>query len=671
MDGGHWETDGSGTLPDLRFLTDEAPQVTKERKSVKYRCFTHFDDQRCMPFYADDTAFRTLKRRRLDCVGDSGYVEQPFLHYLTDPFEVSQRQHHTFQWLSTPQPAAAIIRRFALDRTLGAPPCLAAVNQALKCFGASQSVEEILDIIEDLLMDEGSVAMSTLADALSGLMVSQPVRAARVAFTLSTALSTPNAPVPTSLWVDLSNSLAGYAEASPEDVNEDFVAVFSNVVRFARQGGHRLKESVIAAVGKSMLHTKKHIKTSMKLVEEELLSGRNDADSDPVINSAFLSELLRICCDEAIATIETDLPMAVSRIEFSIDVIKFVYARKIHLKNTAFDSVLELCDRAGDYFRLCILFTAMCVLSVPTLRSFTRFVEVLSDPLDLGPRINSVLHGSKAEFLWWFMNKYAQMIWDATEGDREKAALTEVCRRFGILFSEDAGSTKLFGKLFSFLQPLGGDYRRAALDSFYISCRNRQRSAQYQPTDVLPNISAEEGISALLNTAPIILKEEILPSPVLRLSDALLRTLSKPEMYCSVITPLALNDLGAKAEHAAAFEGMMMNYRNRSGAVVLMPIDSVVSTAKLTPEGLALAVQWYQHKNSWFSILPLPLSLQVEGASPCEVSLQLFKKIREVGHQRALFVGGDDEEIKMASNANLKPAVHLRDLMTKLCSSSS
>eukprot|EP00796_Vickermania_ingenoplastis_P009059 gene9059-6357_t len=690
-----WD-EGTSGIADGAFIMPDVPGVSAAPNSIKFRSFTPLDDSRCVGSgaHVEDAAFRVVKKRRLDnAAASSVSLQQPLLHRLVEPFDISQRQYDTFQWLGTNFRSGDIAARFALDRLLGAPPSLGAVNKALGGLGTDEKEASLkVDIVEDLLLDGGVVALSTLVKACGSLAKHHPVRAGRIAFTLGSAVKGTLSSVPVGLWTDLCTSLAEYARNSPEEVHEDFIQLFRDILKLVREGGHTLNESTIAKLGRSILISSPHrVEVAVQLVEDELLSGINDLDphhSNVAVISTFLSELVRLGCNEILQ--DTLHPekitsgrklSASSMIDFAGDVVKYAYAKAIQLDREAFDAILELYDREGRFYGLCILFSAMCVLSVPntpTLRSLLRFVEVLTDFPELVSKMEVVVHGSIISFVLWLFKKYGQKLW---QQEGSTADVAERCQRrilhcIGKLLHTDHQNHKPHAlvELFYLVQMNRGATASPLAASHYLLFRERVESKVASESEIDRTVSAYSALpdASLLNA---FLSNDLgLPvgeaaagfNAAVPIATALKRLLTSPRMYCNILSVKTLNILGSNSTYASFFVQMMSGYAQRTGALALFPLDCFLPGSELDDGGRALAARWRHSESSWFTVLPLPLSAQLRGATVLTISMDLFRRVQAVGHTRVLFVGADKEETQLAQAAKVQPAVLLADLMTKL-----
>lgn len=715
-------------------IVEEVPRVLRPERRIKFRSFTSSKDYWMTGNALDDSAFRTFKRRRLDASllekseqsGDS--YHHALLRRLVGPFEISQRQYQTFQWLRDSLELRnlhpdEITARFALDRSLGAPPCLGAVNAALEVLGREggirkeatahlsvgdhreSCIDAILDIVEDILLDGSPVALSTVEKAAMGL-ASHPVRACRVVFALSSRLKEPLSSIPVKVWQELCNGLADHCAslATPSTLeappSTDVMERFGELVRLINKQDGALSESVIAKFGVAALELNPgYLVPAMELVEQEILSGHSDADEsgNPVRLSAFLSKILCMGCDSAARRREDTgsehhhaFPKRM--IELSGDVIKFAYARQMQLMNTALDAVLELCDEQTEYFRLCIFFSAMCVLSTPTLRSLLRFVEVLHDvPTLRGQTLYHILKGTTPAFLVWVLQKFGRAFWEESRRDKKTtAAYSRVLELVGIIFCEEK-QPRMMVKLFFELKDYAMHSACVPVCSYYARLRGKWASGEITLDGVVSSAASamevieEELISILLGGTPgnsLRSKKEERPSGSVPTTTtttltrpstvaALLqqRWVSNPQMYCSIVTTSCLNALAGNKNFEHAFARMMAEYRSRSGATVLLPLDSVTPDAGLTAEGRQLAARWHHQDegSSWFVVLPLSISSKLEGrVGTLDMSFHLFSTIQQSGHKRVMLIGGTAEEVQMAKEASLNPVVLISDLMKKL-----
>lgn len=690
MNNDRWIGEPNGASEDeTHYIREELPKVVSQENSIKFKCFTPIEDNRSneRDLGIDDAAYRIFKRRRFElpqnetnASGDT--VTQPLLRLLSDPFDVAQRQYQTFQWLSSGPSTEQIASRFALDRVLGAPPCLGAVNRALESY-RDDEIDETLDIIEDILLDGGDIAVSTVVKVVENLL-RQPVLSARVLFTMCSALKNCISTAPASLWVRLCTSLAENSEQFSSDDREEFIQLFGDVVQLVRRGGSTLGESTIAKLGLTLLNQQRDILGAVRLVEEELLLGKNDPDNNSAVISEFLSSLLRKTCEKAILELQKradkdegkSMPsssLAPSQvIDFSGDVIKYAYGRGIQLRDTAFDSILQLCDYEKSYFRLCIIFTAMCVLSVPSTRSFLRFAEVLNDISDFGSSLNNILHGSKTSFLLWFFKKYGEEMWKtATKDEAQMACILRVYEVVGNIVCRENKAQPLVD-LIGILQDFSGTKTVVPITAYYFCWKEQKRLGLLSPQEESESVSELEVLSddltaALIEVPSKAYKFLLDKKPHNRSITVVLQEIvSNPSTYCNIITTECLNALGSNESYASAFEKMMSDYKKKSGAVVVLPLDTITPKSGLSALGVKIAQRWYCSRSSWFSVLSMSTSMQLKGVTALESSLDLFQSIKNTGHKRVMFIGVSADETEQAKNAGIQPVVLLSTLLKKI-----
>lgn len=735
MEGHPWERSSTKEedAQEVTCIKEDVPSVVCQESRLKFRSFCSADDER-WGNRLDDSEFRIFKRRRfdsaLDCHIKRGCEEmhmEPLLHRLVDSFEVSQRQYQTLQWIRFRNPSKEkIYARFALDRSLGVPPSLSCVHRILRAFDqcslSSQhedNIPLIVHLLEDLVLDGIDISVLSVVKIVHCLL-SQPVFAAGVAFMLKSAMKQSLDSLPVAMWAELCLSLAensrNYLSLYNGRLVEDFVQLFSKVLEQVRAGGESVGETAFAAFGLGLLLHPQHILRVIALASQEIFSGKNKKDSheNPSIISAFLSKLVCVSCEielsntraclssstgkskkkQVAAECSLSIPSEHTFLDFMGEVVRFACSRNIQLSSTAFDALLELCDTTHEYFPLCIFFSASCVLSIPTLRSFLRFVEVLHDFRQQlkNAGIQNVLNGSCSSFLLWFFRKYGEDMWNYAHSPRlvREPVLLHIFDLAGKIMCLE-GEPSTVAQLFFSLRRYAGVHRAfLPIVSYYLLWRRSAASTASHSSEVNEVVSAFDALSVNTVSALFDVPSEISPrdqlsvdsdyyylrersdeerdnnSSVILLRKAVKNFISDPQMYCNILTTQCINVLGENDEYRMAFVRMMSDYRSRAGAVVILPLDNFLpNTSGVTVAGRKLALKWYREEHEWFVILPLSLSAQLGGQTPLCVSFDLFRFI-QIEHKRVMFIGGSADEIQLAAQQNLQPVISVMDLMKKL-----
>lgn len=734
MEGHQWEHAPSNAENVQRAvcIKHDVPPVLIQENSIKFRSFCPIDDER-WGNHSDDSEFRVYKRRRFDAALDyqrrNGCREmcsKPFLRRFQDAFEISQRQYQTLQWILIQNPSSEkIFSRFALDRALGVPPSLSCIHKVLRilnqhCLSSDSSDNSpfITLLLEDIIMDEIDIGAQAVRRIIHDLL-SHPVHAARVALTLGSTMSNSLYSLPAALWSELCLKLAEnsrhFISSCTEFELEDYVRLFCKVVELVRLRGESIGEVTFAAFGLGLLLHRRHICKVIALVAQELFSGRNRPDShqNPVVVSAFLSKLICAYCEFELSCAGSstssrkklnkkqlsdvcvpNVSLNYSPINFLGDVIQFAAKRSIQLSSSAFDSLLEFCDVKEEYFTLCVFFSASCAMSIPTLRSFLRFVEVLHDfPKQLTQAgIRSALCGSRSSFLLWFFKKNGEEMWNAAHSSRhlrepELLYIFDLVGKVMCREREFSSVVELFFVLRRYTGPFNAFFPVA---SYYLLWRNLKTSGLFHLSEIGEDIASsnalsKEGVDAILDpTADLFCRGSRNDSsvytrllqmekdtqsdnpPVILLRTALQNVIGDPKMYCNILTTQCLNVISESTEYTMAFVRMMADYRTRSGAVVVMPMDNLLPhVSGLTEVGRKLALQWHGDVQGWFIILPLFLSAQLDGHNPLCVSFDLFRRV-QLEHQRVMLIGGNTEEVELAIKQKLQPVIAVVDLMKKL-----
>lgn len=382
----------------------------------------------------------------------------------------------------------AILHRLDLDRRLGAPPSLASVNRALRLFARSthdnSAAAAAMDLMEDELLESARLPASTLEAMVESVADTHPVWAARLAFMQEDMYAVwgdcrdgssrceddgvcPRSALtlPLPLWQRLGAHLARMSEqqanwthssasstssaSSSQRAHDSFLDVFERVLHRVRAMSTELSEADIVTFGRAMLSSGRPLTAVVRLVQEELLSGRNRDAAGRVAAlqlSAFLSDLLDVLCSTralvgggggletkavAAAAERSESSANASVLVFAGDVIKYAFARKLQLSARALDRTLRLCDEEKAYGRLCVCYSVMCILSVPTLTSFLRLTEVMESVPALVPHVCRLLgHTPLAVFYLWNVRTFGSLLTPTGLPERGEA-LRALCRALG------------------------------------------------------------------------------------------------------------------------------------------------------------------------------------------------------------------------------------------------
>lgn len=682
-----------------QYIQEEPPRVLFAPTSVRYRTFLRpllEDEVRCSPNVSD---FFVHKRRRFEARSDNADVTQPLLRIVRDPFDVAQRRLETYQWLECRRSPDEITARLALDRKLGAPPSLAVVNRALRFLGKEGYTDAALDIIEDVVVENGTVPSSTLIEVIRALS-SQPIRATRLALTLHDIMG--RGTVPVNVWTTLSSDLAKVSQQLPKPLDDHFLQLFERSLEMIRASGNALSETLIVAFGRCLLSSRKPLTSAVRLVQEELLSGRNRSGlgHTHLHLSAFLSDLLHSLCTTAVAAVQSgDRPPPSSQaaadtasssalmggsgggtsaysaqelLVFAGDVIKYAYARRIQLAPRAFDAVLDLCDATHSLYRLCISFTAMCVLSVPTLRSLWRTVEVVQQVPELRQPLHDVFRRGPSAFFLWCLQRFGSLLDVHTTS--EQAARQALCAALGRMVAEDASTPCVVASQFNVLFAecgLGGAARfvEAFVSGYRHSpplSKDKLQAAEafnQRATDALFGSIEKDGDP---HADPFGLSRRDSGRAYLTIETALARALPGPQVYCNVLSVSTVNTLAESVGAQEAFARMMSAYVGKSGAIAIVPIETLCPYFGITEKATALLRSWRVRYSSWFAVLPLSLSAQLRGCSEWEVCCDLFFRVHQVGHKRVGFVTNNAQDATAAKEKGVQPVILLDELLKRL-----
>ncbi|KAK7198519.1 hypothetical protein NESM_000813600 [Novymonas esmeraldas] len=673
MDGVGW---GDGEEELTHYLREEPPRVTALPVSVRYRSFAPpSQDTRVRAGRSAHDCY-PHRRRRLDTVVEAELtaygtpVVQPLQCVLTDSFMIAQRQQATYQWLAQRHTADEILHRFAVDRKLNAVPCLAAVNRALSVLGRDGGADAVLDVLEDVLLDTAIVPLSTLLGAITALP-NHPVRAARVALTFKDSLGPQT--VPSSVWGNLGAALAHASLQMPKPLEDHFMDLFERVLAMVSASTGRLSEALVIAFGRCLLSSSKPCAAAMRLVREELLSGRSrdGYTGAPLHLGAFLSDLLvELCREEERHGPTRRTGGDADALTFVCDVIKYAYAVRVQLAPKVFDEVLAMCERLHEYYRMSILFVSMCVLSTPSLLSVLRVLEVVVQIPELRPPLQRMLPSSCAGFFLWCLQRFPGLYQSPTKSPEQLAAARRVGALLGHLAAEEDSAATLPPLLQFCTREAGHDsaLTASAVAAAARRCRELRgttgksvlTAAQPRHTAILaavlgaPPSSGGPTAGAAAAASPTTVETE------------LRRLLSSESVYCTVLSAAALATLASRPAAEQAFVRMMESYQRKCGAVALLPFESVCVSFGLPDTAVAMLRTWHR-TYSWLAVLPLSLSLQLDGVSGAEVCCAAFVAARRL-HSKVMFICGSEAEVATAQEWKVEPTIVMEALVRRLSS---
>ncbi|CCW64288.1 unnamed protein product [Phytomonas sp. EM1] len=678
-----------------RGITEELPRVAVLPKHIRYRCFTGTTLGSHVRWTGADTDFFLNKRRRYEEVTDSSDVVTPLPRVLNDSFEIAARQLSTYYWLSQPHSAQEMCARFALDRRLGVRPSLSAINRAIRTLSHDGQVDAILDIMEDLIVEGDPLSLSTVLEIINSLQA-QPARAMRVALLLQTKLRAGTA-IPAAVWQRLSSDFARSSQGLPKPLDDHFMGLLESVMYMVRWESKYLSEELIVEFGKCLLDSRKPLDSAMKLVQEELLSGRNQSISGSCTLqlSAFLTDLLTALCSSSARAIydvkgtPPDPAKLRNLLIFSGDVIKYAYAQKVQLAPKALDSVLLLCDACHDYHRLYILFLSMCVLSVPTLCALLRVVEVVNAIPGIASRLSTTLCYRPQDIFVWCLEHFESIL-APTSCSMEDAALSSLCRALGTCLADsDADAAKMIGVFHILLKRSTNPQYSAVLLSSYLASR-RQR---YSAAASIKHIQLMESINHLATIVALsqgrssnnvmqskhyydrtFLAASLRSSPIIREGSAisidfvLASAISAaPQAHFNVLDASILNSLARDPRAEEAFVGMMNMYVSQGGTRTILPFEALSEHfGELSPEALALMGGWGVQHGAWFAVLPPSLSIQLQGNTCTGIACDLFHRLRRAGHQKVAFMCSDPHVAEAIRAKGIRPVILLEDLLQRL-----
>ncbi|KPI83941.1 hypothetical protein ABL78_7021 [Leptomonas seymouri] len=670
MEGAEWD---EGEEDTSRFLREEFPRVSALPVSIRYRAFAPAAQQDAA-VRAGRSAhdFHLYRRRRLDTAIEAELsacgvaVLQPLQSILKDSFAIAQRQQATYQWLSQRHAADEILHRFAVDRKLNAAPCLAAVNRALRVLGREGGTDAVLDVLEDVLLDSAVIPLSTLLEAIKALP-GQPVRAARVALAFKDSLG--NQRVPSSVWGNLAAALGQAALQQPRPLEDNFVDLFERVLAMLRTSTGFLSEAMITSYGRCLLASHKPGTAAIHLVREELLSGRSRAapSTSPLLLGAFLGDLLMAVCkpeERCAGSRARHAHSDMDTLRFATDVVKYAYATRLQLAPKVFDEVLAVCEHRCDYARMAVLYISMCILSIPTLRSTLRVMEVLVQVHEVQAWLQRVLHLNCTSFFLWCLQRFPGIYQMPSESEVQRRATQQLFSLLGVLAVGEAQATRLpsvchFVTHERLVQP------QLAARAISSAVRHLREAHMAPPKSVLhalrdQHVDLERAALHLLPQASPVCASQA----VISVDAELRRLLTSESVYCTVLSAAALSALATRDSAEQAFARMMEAYRRKSGAVALVPFECVCPAFGTSDMALAMLRRWH-HNFDWLATLPMAVSLQLEGTSSCDVCCSAFILAKRI-HSKVMFIGGSEEEVAAAKALNVEPAVVMEALVRRL-----
>lgn len=667
MDGVEW---GEGEEELAHYLREEHPRVSALPVSIRYRTFAPPVQDTRVRAGRSVHDFYLYRRRRLDSAIEAELtacglsVVQPLQCVLTDSFAIAQRQQATYQWLAQRHTADEILHRFAVDRKLNAVPCLAAVNRSLSVLGREGGADAVLDILEDVLLDTAIIPLSTLLGAIKALP-SHPVRAARVALTFRGSLGSQT--VPPSVWGNLGAALAQASLQMPKPLEDHFVELFERVLAMVSASTGRLCESLVVAFGRCLLASSKPCSAAMHLVREELLSGRSrdGFTGAPLHLGAFLSDLLvALCCEDEKLGTPRHSSADTDTLTFACDVIKYAFAVRVQLSPRVFDKVLALCERRKEYYRMCILFVSMCVLSTPSLVSLLRVVEVVTQIPDLRTPLQSLLPVTCTGFFLWCLQRYPGLYQSPVDSQSQQKATRRVCALLGCLAVEESNAEKLPALLKVLTHNKGVDPIMAASA---VSAAVRRFRELRCPAGKAVFAALQDQHEAVLAAVLEMHSRPTRPAasaPAATVTVELRRLLPSESVYCTVLSAVALAALASHPAAEQAFVRMMESYQRKCGAVALIPFECVCASFGL-PDGAVRMLRTWHCEYTWLAVLPLGLSLQLDGVTACEVCCAAFTATQQV-HKKVIFICGSEAEAVAAKETNVEPLIVMEALVRRL-----
>ncbi|KPA77377.1 hypothetical protein ABB37_07242 [Leptomonas pyrrhocoris] len=669
MEGAEWD---EGEEDAARFLREEYPRVAALPVNIRYRAFAPAAQDAAVRAGRSTHDFYLYRRRRLDTTIEAEVaacgvaVVLPLQSMLGDSFAIAQRQQATYQWLAQRHAAEEILHRFAVDRRLNAAPCLAAVNRALSVLGREGGADAVLDVLEDVLLDSAVIPLSTLLEAIKALP-GQPVRAARVALAFKDSLG--HRCVPASVWGNLAAALGQAALQQSHPLEEHFMDLYERILAMVRVSTGHLSEAMIVSFGRCLLASHKPYSVALRLVREELLSGRSrDAlSTSPLHLGAFLSDILMALCTQEERGAGGRARRGHSDAEtllFATDVMKYAHATRLQLAPKVFDAVLVVCERCRDYARMVALYVSMCLLSTPTLRSTLRVMEVVVQVPETRAWLQRVLQLNGTSFFLWCVQRFPGLYQTPLEAEVQRRATQQLFALLGVLAVEEAQAARLPGVCLFVTREEEMPPLLAAATISSAVCHYRDVHAA-APRSVLHALRDQHAdlVRAALHLSP-------LAAPVgasqlsISVEAELHRLLTSESVYCTVLSAAALTALSARDSAEQAFARMMETYQRKSGAVALVPFECVCPTFGITETATAMLRRWHRDYD-WFAVLPLAVSLQLGGTTACDVCCAAFIAARKM-HSKVMFIGGTEAEVTAAKARSVEPAVVMEVLVRRL-----
>lgn len=671
-----------------RFMREEPPRVSSLPVNIRYRTFAPAAQEAAVRAGRSAHDFFLYRRRRLDAAIEAelascgAAVVQPLQSVLTDSFAIAQRQQATYQWLGQRHPADEILHRFAVDRKLNAPPCLAAVNRALSVLGREGGTDAVLDVLEDVLLDSAVIPQSTLLEAIKALP-GQPVRAARVALAFKDSLG--NQRVPSSVWGNLAAALAQAALQQPHPLEDHFMDLYERILAMVRASTGCLTDAMIISFGRCLLASHKPGGSVVRLVREELLSGRSrDAlVTSPLHLGAFLSDVVvHLCAHEARGhgsragssgsvgssggarggfhrtAPEKDILL------FATDVVRYAHASHLQLVQRVFDEILALCDARRDYSRMTVLFVSMCVLSSPSLRSTLRVLEVVAQVPEVRAWLQRVLHLNCTSFFLWCVQRFPGLYQVPAVTDTQRRATRRLFALLGGLAVEEGQSARL-PTLCHFLTHETAMPPALAATAVSAAARRCREMRSAAPKSVLHALRDQhvELVRAALHLPPQPASPAAAQSGI-SVEAELQSLFTAPSVYCTVLSASALSSLATREVAEQAFARMMETYQRKAGAVALIPFECLCPSFGVTDAAVAMLRRWHRD-HDWLFVLPLAVSLQLEGPAASDICCSAFVAAKKL-HSKVLFIGGSEEEVAAAKARGVEPAVVMDALVRRL-----
>ncbi|EPY27096.1 hypothetical protein STCU_05923 [Strigomonas culicis] len=426
--GGDW-----AERDDTKYISEQRPDCLTLPVSCRYRSFSSHLEASQVRYYGSEHDFFVCKRKRFEEATQD--VEVPVSPVYTDAFKIAQHQYETFRWMNANRTAEEILVRFSTDKKQGARPTIAALNCAIRLFRQQKRVDAMLELAEGLLMDERTISVSTVQEMMTTL-ADDPLRAAQLLFLFQGRMG--YFTIPTHLWSTIASLLAKKSY-DLSLITDEFLWIFENVLEIVRSYGDSLDETALIAFGRCLLASGQPLTSAIRLVQDELLSGRNMVSRDGPSNyllSAFLSDLLIVLCGCEDGDTSKAAMSATDLLNFTSDVIKFSYARKVAITSRGFDTVIRLLDSRTCYHKMCVAFGAMSVLTTPTTVSLLRVLEVVRRFPTVTDAWQSI-YGTVDVccFVIWCLSKHKTLLSVSSQMEEEELASMEVGACLGQLIA--------------------------------------------------------------------------------------------------------------------------------------------------------------------------------------------------------------------------------------------